>query len=399
MSKLIQHLAREHYHRKGFSPFYAEKMPEWLHEDFFRVKAPLKKKLWAHKRGFMSYKVDYYQLTDENYQDFLPDMEYYRMHPINGAFSHWIDDKLTIRYLLHPFKDYLPEYYFHLYHGEVLRLADCPETCDASIDSLVQLIENKGVLAVKKMIGSHGEGFIKLVHDGHQFLVNDNALSKETLISNLQEWTDSPGSGYLVTEYLKPCQEFARIWPNTANTLRVVVLRNKNKPATIVDAFARFGTTDTGNVEASSLRGITCRVHLNDGYYGDAKVFDNRKVIEMTYHPDTGVLIEGYVPRWDEIKAKIVEISNFLPHLIYMGYDLVITNEGFKIIEINSHQGIGFNQTHTPFLKSPLTKDFFNDQLARIKQEDLNRKSNRLVNKLIRFLKKTKHELSLLLKR
>ena len=119
----------------------------------------------------------------------------------------------------------------------------------------------------------------------------------------------------------------------------------------------------------------------------------------MTYHPDTGVLIEGYVPRWDEIKAKIVEISNFLPHLIYMGYDVVITNEGFKIIEINSHQGIGFNQTHTPFLKSPLTKDFFNDQLARIRQEDLNRKSNRLVNKLIRFLKKTKHELSLLLKR
>jgi len=112
MSKLIQHLAREHYHRKGFSPFYAEKMPEWLHEDFFRVKAPLKKKLWAHKRGFMSYKVDYYQLTDENYQDFLPDMEYYRMHPINGAFSHWIDDKLTIRYLLHPFKDLPPRILF-----------------------------------------------------------------------------------------------------------------------------------------------------------------------------------------------------------------------------------------------------------------------------------------------
>ena len=33
---------------------------------------------------------------------------------------------------------------------------------------------------------------------------------------------------------------------------------------------------------------------------------------------------------------KIVEICNFIPQVRYMGFDIIITNDGFKIIEINS---------------------------------------------------------------
>ena len=399
MDKFMHRLVEKHLLMKGFSRFFANNMVDWYYEDFFQVKSPLKKKIWAHKRGFMSYKVDYYHLTEDNFQDFLSDDDYYRMHPINGPFSHWIDDKLTIRYILYPFAEYLPGYYYHLYDGEILRLADCPESYGASADSLVQLLEEKRILAAKEMIGSHGLQFYKLVYNGNEYAVNDRVMPKETFLSMLKTWLDSPGSGYLVTEYLKPCEVFSRIWDQTANTLRLVVIRNKNQSAAVVDSFIRFGTKATGSVESTTLGGVTCRVNIVDGHFGDAKIFENRKILDCPYHPDTKVFIEGYVPHWDEILSKIIEISNYIPHIIYMGYDVVVTDDGFKIIEINSHQGIGFNQSHTPFLKNDLTKDFFNAQLNRIRQEDENRKSMKAYNRFIRFLKKTKHQLSLLFKK
>lgn len=399
MNKLFHHFARKHFLSKGFSTFFADNMSELLHEDLFEVKISLKKKIWALKRSFFSYKIDYYGLTNENYHDFLPDLCYYRMHPINGMFSHWIDDKLTIRYILHPYKEYLPEYYYHLYQGEILRLADCPEKFDSSIESMIELLKEKHALAAKKMIGSHGQGFFKLAHDGDQFFVNDSMVSKEDLVIKLKDWLETMDSGYLVTEFLKPCQVFSQIWEKTANTLRVVVVRNKNQSAAVVDAFLRFGTYATGNVENTTLGGITCRVSVENGHFENAKIIKDRLILDCPYHPDTNQLIEGDVPHWDEIKTKIIEISNFIPHIIYMGYDLVATDDSFKIIEINCQQGIGFNQSYMPYLKDELTKDFFNTQLTRINQENEYLKSRRMINRFITFLKRTKHRLSLLFKK
>ena len=76
-------------------------------------------------------------------------------------------------------------------------------------------------------------------------------------------------------------------------------------------------------------------------------------------HPDTQVTVEGEIPGWEQMKAELLRISSYIPQVIYLGYDVVITDDGFKIIEINSHQAIHMIQTRTPLLKDALTRDFF----------------------------------------
>jgi glutathione synthase/RimK-type ligase-like ATP-grasp enzyme len=52
------------------------------------------------------------------------------------------------------------------------------------------------------------------------------------------------------------------------------------------------------------------------------------------------VPIEGTLPFWNEIKVTLLAIGRYIPQIIYMGFDVAICNDGFKIIEINSMPAI-----------------------------------------------------------
>ena len=57
-------------------------------------------------------------------------------------------------------------------------------------------------------------------------------------------------------------------------------------------------------------------------------------------HPDSGVLLDGILPNWDLVISQLLAISRYLPQLKWLGFDIAITEDGFRIIEINSHQGL-----------------------------------------------------------
>lgn len=85
----------------------------------------LKEKFWAYNRGFLSPKIKEYGLTEENYKLYISDFEYYKLYPINNQFRTWIDDKVTTRYILSPFDEYLPKYYCHIQkRGVIIPLLD-----------------------------------------------------------------------------------------------------------------------------------------------------------------------------------------------------------------------------------------------------------------------------------
>lgn len=72
------------------------------------------------------------------------------MHPFNGIYSSWIDDKLTLKYILNgtELHSTMPEYYFQINNCDnILPLSDYPATDDnkISIDSLIQLLNEKNL--------------------------------------------------------------------------------------------------------------------------------------------------------------------------------------------------------------------------------------------------------------
>lgn len=75
-------------------------LAQLLEEDWnLSMDIPCEKKIWALQRGFLPSRVKLYGLTEENYHDYLSDIDYYYLHPINNHFAIWINDKLTLKYI------------------------------------------------------------------------------------------------------------------------------------------------------------------------------------------------------------------------------------------------------------------------------------------------------------
>jgi hypothetical protein len=358
MNRILKRLGIYALQRSGYSHYAADALyTRWV-KDFFEEKSiPLAKKLWAYQRGFFPDRISYYGLTDANYRDYLSDFDFARLHPINGQYNAWLDDKLTIKYLLHPFSQYLPGYYYHLYSGEVLRLADCPDGCEGSIPGVINLLMEKGTLAVKRSTGTLGSGFHKLACEKGAFSINKQPASREDIEALLTKWLETENQEHLVTDYLQAHSDLRKYWEETPGTLRLNVIRAGNQPPVIQSGFKLFATKKTGISNVPG--GVFCDVDFCTGFFSNGRSKGKNGWVERRYHPDSKVLLEGILPNWDLIAAKIIEISSSIPQIRYMGYDLVITQEGFKIIEINSHSGIMAQQSSQPFMAGGISKDFF----------------------------------------
>jgi hypothetical protein len=344
----------------GYSSYSAPiLLDRWYQDIFSNKKTTLSQKLWAQKRGFLSDKINYFGLTNNNYKDYLSEFDYFWLHPINGAYSHWIDDKLTTKYILQPFSEYLPEYYYHFYNGEILRLADCPYGYQQTIRGVMDLLKEKHHLAAKFNSGNKGDGFNKLTFDDPGYYINNILSTGDEMDEFIGFLLENQKDEYLITEYVQAHRDFERIFNEIPSTVRIMVIREKNQSPRILFANIFFAEKKTGIVNNSGLGGVLCLVDIDSGLYSDGKTYMDGKYIDCKYHPDTNVLLEGVLPNWPLICGKIQEICKYIPQLRLMGFDIIITNDGFKILEINSHPGLSYMQSYFPVFKTENAREFF----------------------------------------
>lgn len=276
--KFIRNLITKRLLKAGYSFYAANKLSEkWLKDFLGQHQTGLKQKLWAYQRGFLSHLVPFYGLTEENVRDYISYFVYYKLHPINGLFSHWIDDKLTSKRILSPFSAYFPEYYFHLYQGEILCLSERPVEYSPNIESIIELLKDKKTLAGKPISGSSGAGFVKLGYDHGTYAINNENVSVFSIRYLLLKWLENQDTGMILTEYLKSHSKLCQIWQKTPNTIRISILRNKNEPAKIVNAYIRFGSEKTGLIDNVGAGG-SCIIELESGVFKDGKVFFTNRV-------------------------------------------------------------------------------------------------------------------------
>lgn len=357
MRKVVNWGAVQLLKAKGYSAYMAPIVWRYLRNDFFgNPDITLRQKLWAYKHGFLSDRIRRYGLTEANYAAYLPDLPYFKMHPINGAYSKWIDDKLTMRYVLSGYADYMPKYYYELHGGRVLPLVDCPEPRAEkhSHESVLGLLSRFSVLVLKPWAGSGGAGFYKLTLAGGSFFLNHNELSKKELLSFLQSLEH-----YIVTEYVIAHAQIRNVYPNTANTVRLVVVNEEQCNPNIAWASIKFGVKGSGVLDNVAAGALFCPVMLHDGALTGAKQDINGKLVEVHAHPDTGVPITGFLPHWDLLKAKVRQIGRSFPQLLYVGYDIIITDSAFKIIEMNSLPALMQIQQCAPLIENPHLGRFF----------------------------------------
>ena len=127
----------------------------------------MEKRRWALEKGFYPGRIELYGLTEENWKDYMPDFQYFMLHPLNNHFLKWLD-KTTLKYVLNSggVESVMPEYYVYVENdlcgGRYTYLMDCPKDIPKDENFLWNLLQEKKVLAMKPNSGtSGGKGFMK----------------------------------------------------------------------------------------------------------------------------------------------------------------------------------------------------------------------------------------------
>ena len=326
-------------------------------------------KRWALERGFYPGRISLYGLNENNYTDYVPDFNYFMLHPMNNHFLKWLD-KTTLKYVLNSngCESTMPAYYAYVENdGSFTYLMDCPNHIEKNADFLMNLLKEKGILAMKPNSGtSGGLGFIKLEPQDGKILENNKEVSEDRVL----EIRDTMRN-YIITEYCRQHHELAAVWPDSECTLRVIMCKDPKKdlyaPATwsCAVSYARFGTSVNGGASNLSSGGVGVGFDFETGRYNDFCIRYKRFCPDgewmLEKHPDTKVEWKSTgLPNWAYVRSKIEDICQHVSSLDYLGLDIIITEDGMKLCEINSHPAMDYEQVMCgPVLAKEKANAFF----------------------------------------
>lgn len=343
-------------YKKDINRAYWDRLIDEFTDDFLNYKnTSIKQKIWAYKRGFVSERINRFQLTEDNYMEYISDVAYCKKSAFKNSTYYWFDDKLTTWYILSPFIEYLPMHYYSICNGNIRQLYNGNKDIHNNVDGIIKLLQEKKELAIKEINGHNSIGFYKINFDGSSYKINNN----EKTISQIRDFV-SKLNNHIITEFIHTHKDLKKIYELTANTIRLITIYDESEGAKVTGSYIRFGTSKTGVIEDIYNGGVFCGVTLEEGKMYNPLTYKGKELVSCPIHPDTGVNINGQIiPNWKLIINKATEISNYLNNTPYLTYDIVATDDGFKILEINSHGVIKNLQIFYPFLRNKYQRKLF----------------------------------------
>lgn len=323
---------------------------------------------WSHAHGFTAESACAYGLDDSNIDNYLSDYDYWRLWPLNDWQRIWINDKLTLHALLSDssLAHYLPDYYYYSRPQGLLALDGSDFA--SGMDGFLATLRERGEFACKPCNGSEANGFFKLSYAQDSYYINNKEASQQDIIDMVHN-----NPNYIFTEYLRPSTDMARIDP-LIHTLRAVVINPNGSDPQLVANYLRFAVDEskTGiatNYQApttADIRSFNAHVDLETGHFNDGRLVYANKVVAAPRHPDSNIMVNGDIPCWDETVQMMMRIALKVGACEYLGFDACITDDGPRIMEINSHSGVKYLQVFTPFKEIPSLWDYYQQKLAAI---------------------------------
>ena len=315
------------------------------------------KKVWAFRKGFYPYTVDVCEINSHNKHEFINERFFEDLHPINGKYSSIIDNKLFLPFLFKDYPELIPEYYFLLNKGRLIKI----EKDGNEWQDVLELLKSKKILALKRMGGSQGQGFIILEHRNNQFLFNKEPVGLKYLNSFLNKLDE-----YLITEYVDQADYSAKINNDSVNTVRYVCARDlKKHKFFIARSYHRFGRKGSYVDNLGSRKGgISVMIDIDSGKLKNIGLFKHNgkleKITGKIVHPDSKQIITGIsIPDWNRITQRVLEFLDHMSFLKFAALDIVITNKGFKVLEINTMPDLSAIQVEGGLLQDSRLQDFF----------------------------------------
>lgn len=323
---------------------------------------------WAHAHGFSAEFASVLHLNESNFENYLSEYNFNKLWPFNNWSRIWVNDKLTLRYTLSDsrFVRYLPKYYYYTGTNGLRVLADNPNP-DPSESAFLQVLRQVREFACKPSNASCAAGFFKLQYKDERYYMNETALGAAAITECLRNHPN-----YVFTEYLHPSKSWEAYSP-LIHTIRIMVLNEHGNDPRIIGNYIRVPYDDVGAANYILHDGtnndkynLYVSIDMDTGLYGNGAAVYMNGTAPMTHHPDTGAALSGKLACFEELRQVSLDISRWYNNLTFIGFDFGITDQGIKLMEINTLPAVMVSQIHDPLYLDPFCKRYFEERLHEI---------------------------------
>ncbi|MCK0510757.1 hypothetical protein GO608_006555 [Aromatoleum buckelii] len=195
-------------------------------------------------------------------------------------------------------------------------------------------------LFFKTDAGSKGRGALslgrRLSPESWMRLPDEAEMTLDEVVAQLGKVR---GGCWLVQRRLVPHTAIADVVPHVCPTIRVMTLLDGDK-VHVTGALVRFGD---GNFPADNAGsgGIVFLIDLATGKLSKgAHTVDGRTIFRSSHHRTRVEVAGRKIPFWTEIVALAKSAASNFPASPYLGWDIVVTQDGPLILETNSMSGL-----------------------------------------------------------
>ena len=206
---------------------------------------------------------------------------------------------------------------------------------DEDVDAYLQKCSEDQVF-VKIATEGAARGVFKMRRSGGSWYIHDKAMSAKTLRE------DYGKRNFFLEGQIKQEPILSSYNPDTVNTIRVLTLNN-GKQINIVSAAVRFGRKGAF-VDNMHAGGLAVSIDIDKGVMED---YGGRRYdyVKYTEHPDSHIKFKDVaIPQWKDIVNLVYRALSVLPQYRSVGFDIVTTDNGPLILEINTGAGMDLAQ-------------------------------------------------------
>jgi len=308
----------------------------WTRIVFVRnnFKVPFITKVRANLNGYLGDQYILYDFKHTDKNEYLSEFDWYRSRYINEPFDFAFNNKVVCAEMLkHHIR--FSQNYFIINKGVLHDFEHGPLTFDAVFDKIIE----EGKLVIKPFAMGKGNGVHLLSYENGKFFMDTEEKTREELEAYLKKL-----DMYVFCEYIHQHPYSDKLYDKTTNTIRFITMRDiDTHEMKVFRAVQRIGRKETIPVDNGSKGGLVANIDLETGMLSEAKCL--KELGSWDVHPDSGNPIKGVViPDWDGIKKEILDVCKKIPYMDFMAWDLLITEEGPCVIEINTSSGINIIQ-------------------------------------------------------
>jgi len=306
-------------------------------------KVPFFTRLKMNLRGFTADQYVRYDLKNNDISDYISEFERWKSRRINGRYNVIMDDKLLFPEVFGRYVD-VPKNLAWIDKGTVYNLIGGQFT----VPNLCSLLAKYKQVVVKPVYAQgsgRGVHLICWTEDG--ILVNGQKHTWDSLMASLTKLTN-----YVIVEYVWQHPYSAKLFPKSTNTIRLVSVLDDGQ-ASLINAVHRIGVEASIPVDNGTKGALVAEIDMETGTLGRAKTF--YKITSFTKHPETGAPIQNIqIPHWAQVKEKVLAVAQNFPYIPFMAWDIVITRDGFMVIEVNTSSGVNLFQMWRGERRGPL---------------------------------------------